>query len=65
MCGLAAIQLEAAAIPLLVGPGAEPSAQLADEALQICLNQADYGAQAYLAHGNRGGLARCSLVQVS
>ena len=64
VCGLAAIHLEAAAVILLVGPGSESSTPLAEEALRILLSQADHGAQAYLAQGNRGGLARCSLVQV-
>ena len=64
ICGVAAIHLEAAAIVLLVGPASGPSTPLADEALRMLLSQADHGAQAYLAHGNRGGLARCSLVQV-
>jgi len=63
VCCLAAIHLEAAAIVLLVGPGSGSSTQLAEEELRILLSQADHGAQAYLAHGNRGGLARCSLVQ--
>ncbi len=61
---LAATRLEAAAAPLMSGPATVQVSELSAELTQTALGLAAKAADACLQHGDRGGLARCALVQV-
>lgn len=61
---LAQTQIEGAAAVLLCGPDNMASDSVDAEILQSSLGLATKGANLCIQLGNRGGLARCALVQV-